>query len=225
MHPETLVEGKLRQVVVAVPAKESLHSCRVLYSHDGRVVVQLQAALLGIDPCRIGLILESCRELTRSDVFAHVVWRVHQILTRHRSTIHLLEEEFSCPFCPFPAESCDQMHSVLPLSIPLQEHTLHVGHVVHSRPLERGEHVVLVRLDETVAGSDDIIEIGGCNVVLGELARQVVLLVDGIGDFPQSLPTLVAKAITDIPLAKPMGIQVGCRLCAGSQLQALHEVL
>ena len=91
-------------------------------------------------------------------------------------------------------------------------------------PLPGYEDVVLVGGQELVAGGDVVVGVGDGEVADGVLAGQVVLLVEGVGEFAHALPATVAEAVLDVALHEPVGGEVGGGLCRGTEAEALDPV-
>ncbi len=228
VQPETLVDGKLGEVVVVLSTHNSLETDRVSNAPDGRVEVGLESALLGVYPRGSWLVLESDAKIGCGEipvVKQRVLERTRHTVQVGSATAKRLEEEFAGSLCPLASKGRNKVHAVLPLAVVLQLEALHVAHMVETCPLERVEDVIFICLYETVARCYDIIEVMGCDVVLGELSRKIILGVYGIGDLCQALPALVTKSVAEIALSKPMLVEVCRGLCTGTQLESLDKVV
>ena len=91
-------------------------------------------------------------------------------------------------------------------------------------PFECHEDIVLVRIQKLIAGGSHIPLITEGEIPHGILVWEISLGGEGIGHFPQSLPSLVGKAIFQGTLQKPMFVEMSRGLRTGSQSESLHEV-
>ena len=92
------------------------------------------------------------------------------------------------------------------------------------RPLEGGEHIVLICIDELVRRQHVVVLIGYSHGVFREFTRQIALLVERIFHLSQIFHLLVLETIRHIAFEEPVGVEIGCRLRRSSQTHTVNVV-
>ena len=92
------------------------------------------------------------------------------------------------------------------------------------RPLEGGEHVVLICINELVRRQHVVVLIGYSHGVFREFTRQIALLVERIFHLSQIFHLLVLETICHIAFEEPVGVEIGCRLRRSSQTHTVNVV-
>ena len=115
--------------------------------------------------------------------------------------------------------------AVFYLVVPEQFEVLVIHHVLHLRPFERHEHVVLVGRHEAVGGGHDVAVVGKGEVVHRVLARQVGFFVERVGHLAEAFPFVVLEAVGYVTAQEEVGIEVGGGLRGGAKAQAVHGVV
>ena len=208
VEPEALVDAGLGEVVVVVAAEHALHAHGVGEGEHWRVVVHLQASLLGVDVCLAwGVTYLEAR--LRSAELAGGGDRVVGVVEQHGG-----EAELAAGFVLLGLEADGCLQS--PVLFVLEEQLLAVveHHLVHLGPLQRGEHVVLVGGHELVRRRAHVIRRREGKRALGVFPGHVVFPVERVDELPLVIVLPAAPAPGVVAGEEEVGVEVGCGLCA-----------
>ncbi len=226
VHPEALVDAELGEVVAVVAAEESLQTQGVAEGEDGSVEVDGQSALLGVDVGAARGKLQFGMQLGGSNL-AVVQVAVEVVLGNVDVAVRLregCEEQGAGGLVLFGLQRDGGLES--PFLLALEGELLAVveHHLVDGGPLEGGEDVVLVGMHELVAGRGDVVGGGEGERALGELARQVFLLVERIRQITFVINLLRVETIGHVARGEEVGREVGGGLSGESEAVAVDEV-
>ena len=97
-------------------------------------------------------------------------------------------------------------------------------HFIDFRPFESRENIVFVGLDEAVGRRGDVVGARECQRMLREVAWQILLFVERIGEFAFVIGLFRVESVGDIARRKQVRIEVGGGLSRESEAESVDEV-
>ena len=179
-QPEPFIHGGLSEVIGIVATQHALQSEGMSQRKDRCIQVDGESSLLGIDEGLARSKAHHRHQLRGTDL--PVVQgkgiigsnaRVH-----HPPLVHGDECQSATRFVLLSLHRYGGLESELLLPFESQLLTVVEHHLVHLRPLECREHVILIRMYELVGRTSHIIGTGKRYRTLGEFSGQVVFLVE-----------------------------------------------
>ena len=139
MEPKAFVDAGFREIVSVISSEEILKAHGVADAKDREIETGRIATLLRIDPFRTRTVCETQRGIDRGKFLLPIASQ-----RRRTSAIEGLIEKCGRRLVHLVAKLHFEAQVVLPLPIKGQCPAVEVHHVVHFRPFEGGENVVLI---------------------------------------------------------------------------------
>ena len=177
-EPEALVDAQLGVVVVVVAAKHAVEAHGVGNGDDGSVEVDDAATQLVVDIGLTGSIAQAGGDFGGAQVFVVAV----AVEVRAGRRVERAERELAAGFVFLDLGVERGLQSPISLVVEGDLLTVVEHHLVGLCPLEGYHEVILVGIEETVAGQADVTVGLDGECAAWELMGQVLLGVDGIGD-------------------------------------------
>ena len=97
-------------------------------------------------------------------------------------------------------------------------------HLIDLIPLESGEHVILIGMHELIGGRLDVVARREGERALGELARQVLLLIERVDDIAFIIHLLTTPPSGHVATEEEVGIEISRALGGEARTQTIDEV-
>ena len=217
-HVETLEEAGLGDMIGPPDATrrwQVVIAHRVAEGDDRCVLVDLDAALLGVDVGGAGFEFGGQFQFTRAQA-SFVTCGVEGEAARvgsgcdKRVGAEPLEEEGIDGVIAAVSEGGCEFESAVPLALVGDPYFFSVGELVNLRRAQVGKHIILVSRYELVEGRSNVVPVTEAEVVLGELALQVGLLVETVGQFCAAIHVVRPCSVGQVSAPEEVRIQVGC---------------
>ena len=211
-HPKPLVELGFGKIIVVLPAEDAVESHRVLQAEDRGIEVDGPSVLLGVNKRLTRCIAKSSRCLSIAHIRLHLA-------------VELLESDVAHGLSLFGLSRREHLEAPLLLELESQFLLCVEEHLVDFSHLERSENVVLIGLDELVGRQRNVVRHRERERLLGELARQIFLLVERIDDVGTIIIVMGVETVRIIALQEEMWVEVGGGLGTTSQTESVVEVV
>ena len=178
-HPETLIDTRFGVVVTIFTSEHIFHAKGVTDGEDGRIEIDFQPALLGVDKgltrCKtqFGTQLSSA-EVDRRGSRRHSGWSSAGI----SHSVEWGEKELSAGLVLLSLQLEGGFESPVFLAFEGELLTVIEHHLIDLSPFERGEDIILVSVHKLIGWRTDIIGRGEGECTFGELPRQILLFVE-----------------------------------------------
>ena len=224
VEPYTLTHAYLCEVVGVITGK-SFQTHGVGNAINRSFLVHQDTSLFRIDVGDTRLVLERHRKICHVEEIpvevgeiASAIWSprcdgVGLSYLRLVSVRHWLIEEMVGGLCLAVAKLCLPLEAIFPFAVENQLETAIVHHVLHRRPRQCTEHIVLICVEILVGWYTYVIRVVEDEVGSGKFHGQISLLLERIGHFSHTFPASVAEAIRQVTTPKEVGIEIRCGLC------------
>ena len=139
MEPKAFVDAGFREIVSVISSEQILKAHGVTDAKDRKIETGRIATLLSIDPFGTWTVGKTQRSIERGELLLPIPTQ-----RGRSSTIEGLIEKCGRGLIHLMAKLHLEAQVVLPLPIKGQRPATEVHHVVHFRPFEGGENVVLI---------------------------------------------------------------------------------
>ena len=104
------------------------------------------------------------------------------------------------------------LETIFPFAVKNQLKTTVIHHVLHGRPRQCTEHIVLICVEILVGRHTYVIRVVESEVGSRKFHGEIRFLLERIGHFSHTFPALVAETIGQVSTPKEVGIEIGCGL-------------